>query len=340
MKSDLVNIYRIKPGLAVAFVITLMTFGVIAQDAPLWLLFIMAGARFSYLLGIWLLYFPVSKRFQHKLLSLFIYLMVCMVAILPLVYYNLWVNEVANVFYPPFESPAHIKNLPEFLTFYYLSRAVGMGLLLFPIQYREDLVRDKQFYLLANEKLRNQNLLHQLESLKQQLDPHFLFNTLNALKTLISVDPARAEKYAVEISDVYRYLLQHNRNKTVLLQEEFNFLHSYLSLLKLRFEDNLQVSVTIDQALYGKSIFPLSLQLLLENAVKHNVVTKDFPLHVRIYSKENSIVVENKIKLRTTTDGVSQYGLAHLSKLYQLHYNQEIDITNTSTIFSVSLPLN
>jgi sensor histidine kinase YesM len=339
MKPDFVNRYRIKLGLSVAFIITLMTFAVLFQDAPFQVLFMMAAARFVYLLAIWMLYFPVAKRFRHKLLAFFIYLLVCMVAVLPLVYYNLWVNEAANILYPPFEDFAHIKKPAEFLTFYYFSRAVGMGMLIFPIQYREDLVRDKQFYLLANEKLKNQNLLHQIESLKQELDPHFLFNTLNALKTLISVDPVRAEKYAVEISDVYRYLLQHNRNKSVLLQEEFNFLRAYLSLLQLRFEDNLQVNINIDEALYNKMIFPLSLQLLVENAVKHNVVTRESPLQVQIYSKGESIVVENRINLRSTTDGVSQYGLAHLSKLYQLHYNQDIDITNTTTIFSVSLPL-
>lgn len=339
MLHDIIKKYRVKLGMAVAFVITLITFGVLFQDAKFRLLFMMAAARFVYLFVIWMLYFPVAQRLPHKLLSLLVYLLVCVIAIMPMVSYNLWVNELLNDFYPPFEDGALIKNKAEFLRFYYSSRAIGMGLLIFPIQYREDLVRDKQFYLLASEKLKNQNLSHQLESLKQQLDPHFLFNTLNALKTLISTDPVRAEKYAVEISDVYRYLLQHNRNRTVLLQEEFNFLHAYLSLLQLRFEDNLQVNVAIDQALYSKMIFPLSLQLLVENAVKHNVVTKDSPLRVQIYSEGNSIVVENKIKLRTTTDGISQYGLAHLSKLYELHSSLEIQILNTPTIFKVSLPL-
>jgi hypothetical protein len=339
MKQDNTNKYRIKLGLIVAFVITLFTIGVLWQDAQFKVLFLMGAARFIYLFAIWMLYFPVAKRFKHKLLSLFAYLLVCIIAIQPLISYNLWVNDVTNYFYPPFEDPALIKNKVEFFRFYYMSRAVGMGLLIFPIQYREDLVEAKQFYLVANEKLKNQNLIHQIELLKQQIDPHFLFNTLNALKILIRTDPDKAEKYAVELSNVYRYLLRHNRNKTVLLKEELDFLHAYLSLLQLRFEGNLQVNVAIDQALYNKMIFPLSLQLLVENAVKHNVVTKGCPLQVYIYSIGNTIAVENKINLRTTTDGVSQYGLAHLSKLYQLHYNKEIDIANTAPIFKVTLPL-
>jgi LytS/YehU family sensor histidine kinase len=264
---------------------------------------------------------------------------VCTIVILPLITYNIWVNDVTGTFYPRFDDPALIKDKSEYFRFYYIWRAIAMGLLIYLIQYREDLVQAKQFYLVANEKLKNQNLIHQLESLKQQIDPHFLFNTLNALKTLIRADPDKAEKYAVELSNVYRYLLRHNRNKTVLLKEELNFLHAYLSLLKLRFEGNLQVNVAIEKALYNKMIFPLSVQVLVENAVKHNVVTKEAPLKVHIYSIGESIAVENKINLRTTTDGVSQYGLAHLSKLYQLHYNKDIDIMNTQTIFKVSLPL-
>ena len=339
MNSDIENKYRIKLGLIVSFVITLITIGVLGQDSQFKVLFLIGAARFIYVFAIWMLYFPVSKRFKHKLLSLFIYLLVCIIAILPLISYNFWVNDVTHYFYPLFEDPAGIKNKAEYFRYFYMARAVGMGLLIFPIQYREDLVRDKQFYLVANEKLKNQNLIHQLESLKQQIDPHFLFNTLNALKTLIRTDPDKAENYAVELSNVYRYLLRHNRNKTVLLKEELDFLHAYLSLLQLRFEGNLLVNVAIDQALYNKMIFPLSLQLLVENAVKHNVVTKDAPLQVHIYTIGDLIAVENKIKLRTTTDGVSQYGLAHLSKLYQLHYNKEIDIMNTATFFKVSLPL-
>jgi hypothetical protein len=339
MNSDIANKYRIKLGLIVSFVIILFTFGVLWQNFHVTVMFLIGAARFIYVFAIWLLYFPVSKRFSNKLKALFAYLLVCVIAIIPLISYQFWVSDVTNIFYSPFEDPATIKNKVEYFRFYYMWRAVGMGLLIFPIQYREDLVEAKQFYLVANEKLKNQNLIHQLESLKQQIDPHFLFNTLNALKTLIRADPEKAEKYAVELSNVYRYLLRHNRNKTVLLKEELDFLHAYLSLLQLRFEGNLQVNVAIDQALYNKMIFPLSLQVLVENAVKHNVVTKDSPLQVHIYTVGNSIAVENKIKPRTTTDGVSQYGLAHLSKLYQLHYNKEIDIMNTATIFKVSLPL-
>ena len=339
MNSEIANKYRIKLGLIVSFVITLLTFGVLWQDIQFKVLLLIAASRFIYLFGIWMLYFPVSKRFKHKFKALLVYLLVCIIAILPLISFNLWVNNISGDFYPKFEDPALIKDKGDYLRFYYMWRAVAMGLLIFPIQYREDLVQDKQFYLLANEKLKNQNLVYQLESLKQQIDPHFLFNTLNALKILIKSDPDKAENYAVELSNVYRYLLRHNRNKTVLLQEELEFLHAYLSLLQLRFEGNLKVNIAADPTLYNKMIFPLSLQLLVENAVKHNVVTKESPLQVQIYTIGVSIVVENKINLRTTTDGVSQYGLAHLSKLYQLQYNKEIDITNTATIFKVTLPL-
>lgn len=339
MNSEIAEKYRIKLGLWVALIITLMTFGVLWQNFHFTMMFLTAAARFIYVFVIWLLYFPISQRFKHKLKALFAYLLACALCIIPLISYQYWVNDITGIFYSPFEDPVKIRDKNEYYTFYYIWRAVAMGLLIYPIQYREDLVQAKQFYLVANEKLKNQNLIHQLESLKQQIDPHFLFNTLNALKTLIKADPDKAEKYAVELSNVYRYLLRHNRNKTVLLKEELDFLHAYLSLLQLRFEGNLQVNVAIDQSLYNKMIFPLSLQVLVENAVKHNVVTKDCPLQVDIFSNGEMIVVENKINLRTSTDGVSQYGLAHISKLYQLHYNKDIDIMSTPTIFKVSLPI-
>ncbi len=339
MNPDIANKYRIKLGLIVSFVITLFTFGVFWPNTNLTALLLIAAARFIYVFAIWILYFPVSRRYKHRLKALFIYLVVCVIAVLPLISYNIWVNDITGSFYSGFEDPALIKDKGEFFRFFYIWRAVAMGLLIFPIHYREDLVMEKQFYLLANEKLKNQNLIHQLDSLKQQIDPHFLFNTLNALRSLIRTDASKAENYALELSNVYRYLLRHNRNNTVLLEEELDFLHAYLSLLQLRFEGNLQVTIDVDPALHTKMIFPLSLQLLIENAVKHNVVTSEFPLNVRVTSSDNSIIVENPIRLRSSTEGVSQYGLAHLSKLYQLRYNKEIEIVNTENIFKVTLPL-
>ncbi|RZK45331.1 MAG: histidine kinase, partial [Pedobacter sp.] len=170
-------------------------------------------------------------------------------------------------------------------------------------------------------------------------DPHFLFNTLNGLKTLIRKDPEKAEQYAIEVSGVYRYLLRHNRNTTVTLEEELKFLEAYTSLLTLRFEDNFRINLDIDPAFNSRMIFPMSLQLLVENAIKHNVVTSQHPLLVQVYIAKDQIIVENLINLRSTTDGISQYGLFNLNTLYQLHYNKEIEIFQYDGVFKVSLPI-
>ena len=338
------NRHRIHLGMGVSLGITLV--GVVTAysfgtDVNYMALLLIGVSRFLYSLCIWMLYVPVSKIFKNKLISLVALMILGVIFILPLIHYNFWVNALTNEGYPPFSDPSD-KSEPEEVIFWtYIWRGLLIGLIIFIIQYREDLLQAKQDYQLANEKLQNQNLLNQLEVLKQQIDPHFLFNTLNALKTLIKSDPDKAEKYAVEISNVYRYLLRHNRSKTVVLKEELDFLYAYLSLLQLRFGPNFQVQVEIDSSLNNKLIFPLSLQLLVENAVKHNIVTKETPLQVYIYGDidHTIITVENKLQLRSTTEGGSRYGLAHLSKLYSLHYNKEIEISSTAATFKVSLPL-
>lgn len=343
MEFTKTNRYHIPLGLAVSLVITLIgiaTVYAIGKPVPYASIFLIGTARMSYAFGLWLLFVPVSRLVKNKLLALFLFIMVGILTIIPLVPFNLWVNTITGFFYPPFEDPAGISDPWENLFWSYVWRGLLISLVIFMIHYREDLVQEKQRYLLANERLKNQNLTHQLELLKQQIDPHFLFNTLNALKTLIRKDPDQAERYAVEISGVYRYLLKHNRNNTVLLKEELDFLYAYLSLLQLRFENNLRVRIDIDPALHGRMLFPLSLQVLVENAVKHNIASMGSPLEVRIYVVDGDwIVVENKLQLRAETDGVSQYGLAHLNKQYGLHFNRAIEITSTSDIFKVSLPL-
>jgi sensor histidine kinase YesM len=342
MNPEKIDRYHIQLGLGVSLVITLIgsvTVYVIGKPTDHVASLLIAIARYLYVFSMWMLYVPVSKLLKNKLLTLLVFIIIGVLAILPLISYNLWVNEITNSFYPPFEDPADMTNPQENLFWSYLWRGVFISLLLFIIRYREELLQDKQLYLIANEKLKNQNLIHQLEVIKQQIDPHFLFNTLNALKTLIKHDPDKAERYAVEVSNVYRYLLRHNRNKTVLVKEELEFLQAYLSLLQLRFEGNLQIQMDIHPRIEHKMIFPLSLQLLVENAVKHNIVTKDCPLHVRIYTiGENTLAVENRIQLRSVNETGSQYGLAHLNAQYKL-YDKEVEITHTADVFNVCLPL-
>ncbi|HMJ46914.1 MAG TPA: histidine kinase, partial [Ferruginibacter sp.] len=175
------------------------------------------------------------------------YILLCVIIIFPLIFYNLWLNEISKVFYPPFVvDPSSVKNKWEYYIYFYSLRGLIIGLSVYLIQYREDLVEEKQEVRLINEKLVQQNLLIQLEVLKQQISPHFLFNTLNSLKALIGTNPAQAEIYTVELSKVYRYLLNHRKADSVSLSEEIGFLTSYIALLKLRFESNFSVEITIN----------------------------------------------------------------------------------------------
>lgn len=215
-----------------------------------------------------------------------------------------------------------------------------MGMTIYIIHYREDLIQEKQSIKLINEKLTQQNLMIQLEALRQQINPHFLFNTLNSLKVLIATNPKQAENFTVELSNVYRYLLNHHKYETVNLHGELGFLKSYLTLLKIRFEDNFSVAIDVDTRYNFHKLLPLSLQILVENAVKHNIITKDKPLQVNIYiDDQERIVVENKMQTRLTTEGSSQYGLYHLSEQFRLQTGKDIDIIKNETTFSVHLPL-
>ena len=189
------------------------------------------------------------------------------------------------------------------------------------------------------EELKRQNMLMQMESLKVQIQPHFLFNTLNTLIGLIELDQARAIRFTENLAYVYRYLLEATGKTLINLEEEVNFSNRYFSMLKTRHPEGLYLSNTIqDKA--SCQVPPLCLQILIENAVKHNKVSKARPLHIRIdYNKEQQcIVVTNNLqpKTKVATTGM---GLQHLKKKFQLLNFPAIRIIQTAEEFAVHFPL-
>ncbi|GAA4275720.1 sensor histidine kinase [Aquimarina mytili] len=193
--------------------------------------------------------------------------------------------------------------------------------------------------LLENEKLKQQNLQKELTALKNQINPHFLFNSLNSLNSIVR-DNKNATEFIKKLSFMYRYILQSGERDLVSLQEELKFLDSYVHLVKTRYQDRFIIDITIDEKHLQKEIPPLALQLLVENAVKHNEISKKNPLQVNIYSKEEIIYVENEIRLRTSFVDSTGNGLINLDKRYFLLQKQHISISNKKNIFRVKLPLN
>lgn len=190
---------------------------------------------------------------------------------------------------------------------------------------------EKKLAIIEKEKIQ-----YQYETLKAQINPHFLFNSLNVLSSLAYSDAEKTNLFAKKLSGVYRYLLLTNNRPMVTLKEELAFLESYVFLEKIRFEDTLFIEID-EYDLYGtRLIIPVSLQLLVENAIKHNIATLKNPLIIRIGFTDEGIMVSNNLQLRSSVDrgGV---GLGNLEKQYAL-YDKAIDIVESTTEFVVRVP--
>jgi len=177
------------------------------------------------------------------------------------------------------------------------------------------------------------------ESLKSQLDPHFLFNSLNVLTSLIGENPAKAERFTTKLSKVYRYVLEQKDKDLIPLQEEIDFANTYMDLLKMRFEDSVDFKLPKDILNPDLKIVPLSLQILLENAVKHNVINKENPLMVSIYLKDNCLCVENKLHIKSILKKSTQVGLKNIVERYALITKRKIEIIKDQDKFQVNIPL-
>jgi sensor histidine kinase YesM len=177
------------------------------------------------------------------------------------------------------------------------------------------------------------------DALKNQLDPHFLFNSLNVLTSLIEENPDSAQKFTTSLSKVYRYVLEQKSKELVTVDEELQFAKTYMSLLKMRFEDSIVFTMP-EKAINPESkVVPLSLQLLLENAVKHNIVTTTKPLHIKIYEDNGSLIVENNLQPKQIVKKSSGVGLSNITQRYDLLTNKKVNITKEANSFAVAVPI-
>ncbi|MFI1772328.1 2TM domain-containing protein [Thalassobellus citreus] len=177
------------------------------------------------------------------------------------------------------------------------------------------------------------------DALKNQLDPHFLFNSLNVLTSLIEENPDNAQRFTTSLSKVYRYVLEQKNKELVTVDEELKFAKTYMSLLKMRFEDSIVFTMPEKASNPESKVVPLSLQLLLENAVKHNIVTANSPLHIKIYEDDGSLVVENNLQPKQIVKKSSGVGLSNIMQRYNLLTNRKIDINKEAKRFAVAIPM-
>lgn len=177
------------------------------------------------------------------------------------------------------------------------------------------------------------------DALKNQLDPHFLFNSLNVLTSLIEENPDSAQKFTTALSKVYRYVLEQKNKELVTVDEELNFARTYMSLLKMRFEDSIIFEIPDKASNPESKVVPLSLQLLLENAVKHNMVTSSKPLHIKIYEDGNHLVVMNNLQPKQIVKKSSGVGLENIKQRYQLLTERKVYINQREKDFAVAIPM-
>lgn len=190
------------------------------------------------------------------------------------------------------------------------------------------------------EELKRISAQAELQLVKSQINPHFLFNNLNVLSALIMKNNDEANRFIEEFSKVYRYILNNHDKELVNIKTELDFIKPYIFLLQKRFAEGLNITVNVPNGYEKFYIIPASLQMLIENAIKHNVVSKNKPLHIDVHiNGNNTIVVSNNLQLRESVDNSTKIGLANIVKRYQLVSGKHVQIKNDTVDFSVTLPL-
>lgn len=268
-------------------------------------------------------YLPYSKNVFCRIIADFVgVIVICLVVMFSFNYLIYDILLISRDGLPPFLVKfafAMTNNIPILLVFE----------LIYYFQSEQKAIAD-------SEKAKREALLFEHETLRSQINPHFLFNSLNVLSSLIYMNPDNANKFTKALSKTYRYVLSLNQRPMVSVREDLDALESYIFLMNMRFENSFTFSAEKTSANEKNMIIPLTLQLLIENVFKHNVATEEMPLDIKIIIGDKHITVENNIQPSKDTDK-GGIGLKYLTKQYKL-YNREIIVEHTSQLFIVKIP--
>lgn len=190
------------------------------------------------------------------------------------------------------------------------------------------------------EQLKKESIQAQFEALKGQVNPHFLFNSFTTLNELIFEDPDRASHYLEQLSSVYRYILKNNEVNQVTVGKELEFLKSYIHLLEIRYGNNFRMEIDLSEAHRATKLPPITLQILLENAVKHNIVSKEKPLTVSIFSRDDMLWVQNNYQPRDARETLRKMGLQHIQNRYKLLNEETVEVIKGPENWIVKLPMH
>ncbi|MDR1781129.1 MAG: histidine kinase [Tannerella sp.] len=237
-----------------------------------------------------------------------------------------------NIYFSPFNPNALRTIIGGAFRDYVICMIVGMTAQMIYLSDKQ------QKTALRNEMLQAENMKTRFMALKNQVDPHFLFNSLNTLNSLIATDRDKAAEYVLQLSSVFRYTLQSKEVNT--LEEELNFTRNYCNLMQIRYGESLNFKYLTDEKYFACQVVPLSLQTLVENAIKHNVVSLRRPLTITIATTEHAtVVISNPIQLKNERESGEGIGLSNLVERYRLMWKREISIRKTGGIFEVEIPL-
>lgn len=221
----------------------------------------------------------------------------------------------------------------------HLIRYLGVAVISLLVTYAYDVLERSRLDRINLLTVKNEKMATELNALKAQIDPHFLFNSLNTLTGVIRVDPKQAIKFVGHLSETMRYTLDHKDSNLVTLRQEIEYLESYEFMMKIRFKEGFRIDNQIEVGSLDRQIPQFALQLLVENAIKHNVVSQKRPLVIRISSSNGKLIVANNLQLKASMGGGYGIGLSNLSKRYELLNMDPIEINKTEKAFLVTLSL-
>ena len=223
--------------------------------------------------------------------------------------------------------------------FLVLIAALVSGILFFLYRYR--MVQKEKLMMLESKAqlLEKEKVMVMYESLKQQLNPHFLFNSLTSLSGLIETDQQVAGNFLEQMSGIYRYILKNGDNETVFLKDEIEFVQLYINLQQTRFKKGLQVNINVPEEYMHYKIAPVTLQNLIENAIKHNIIDSSSPLVIDIFIEGDYIVVKNNLQKKKVVETSNKKGLEQFASLYKYLSRLPVEITETTKNFQIKIPL-
>ena len=225
------------------------------------------------------------------------------------------------------------------MTLMYEFRGVLINLTIYMFLYLLYQSYSAQLMGFEMDRIKTDNLGAQYELLKQQVNPHFLFNSLTTLKSMVDIGDEHVADFIVKLADFYRFSLENRKMDIISLSEELDILNAYLYLLKARFEDGIQITFKISDEHLSSYIPPFTLQLLVENCIKHNVVSLEQPLNIVLYSEDEMLVITNQLQLKKTPESSTGVGLENINQRYLHLLHKKVDVVADGTSFKVYLPV-